>query len=142
MYFFRALYKLLRRGEALDLNKYFADALEKYDLTGFLVPFINTLFDFLNDGKRKDAISNVDSEFVDDEDKQTLALNYLVVVLDLETMNDVQAAAFIRACLDKLLSQPSGRVPAELTNLVRATVLRSVALIFKTAGSRLLKQLA
>lgn len=46
----RSLFKMLKRGESMQLDKYFAEALEKYDLTSFIVPCVNTLLDCLNGG--------------------------------------------------------------------------------------------
>lgn len=71
-----------------------------------------------------DEINNHQKVLADDEEQRTLAIGYLNVVLNVETMNDAQATALIRGCLDKLLTQPDGQVPPELTATVRTTILR------------------
>lgn len=47
---FRALLKLIRKGDSLNLNHYLSDALSNFDLTGFVVPFVTTLFECLAEG--------------------------------------------------------------------------------------------
>lgn len=47
---FRPLLKLIRNGDALNLSQYLADALSNFDLTGFVLPFVSTLFECLAEG--------------------------------------------------------------------------------------------
>lgn len=44
------LLKLLRRGDALNLEQYLADMLLNFDMTGFTIPFVNTAFECLAEG--------------------------------------------------------------------------------------------
>lgn len=47
---FRPFIKLLRKGDSFNLNHYLNDAQKSFDLTGFVVPFVNTAFECIAGG--------------------------------------------------------------------------------------------
>lgn len=42
--------KLIRKGDSLGLSHYLSDAVDKLDLTGFVLPLVNTAFECLTEG--------------------------------------------------------------------------------------------
>ncbi|KAI6182851.1 hypothetical protein M3Y97_00425200 [Aphelenchoides bicaudatus] len=108
----KAFVKLLRKGDSLNLSNYIIDAHSNFDLTGFVLPFVNTAFECI-------------AEEEDIEQKKLIA-SYITVVLNLDAMNESQAAAAIHACLNFLLTSESAQVPEELRLLLKQIVLRFV----------------
>ncbi|KAI6196958.1 hypothetical protein M3Y94_01168800 [Aphelenchoides besseyi] len=107
----KVLMKLLRKGESLNVDGYLGESLEKFDLTGFVVPFVNTALDLL-----------VDKSF---NDASAVLLPYLKIVLSLETMNDIQAATVIRGSLEKLAAtEDADELPDELGAAIKRIAIR------------------
>ena len=70
---------MIIRNEELELNKFLTESMKSYDLTNFLIPLWDTIF-----------------EIVQDEEEVEIFDNLLVNTMDLECMNEQQAAGIFR----------------------------------------------